>query len=126
MSQISPKLRSLEGGFLTYWCEGCNDAHTVMVGDGSPPRWGYNGNPMAPTFTPSVLVHGRKLVRDPETGEWTGGWERDAAGNTIPVTCHTFITDGRVQYLGDCTHHLAGQTVDLPDLPPYLRDAPTA
>ena len=24
-------------------------------------------------------------------------------------------TDGRIQFLGDCTHHLAGQTVDLPD-----------
>ena len=29
--------------------------------------------------------------------------------------CHSFIRDGRIQFLGDCTHHLAGQTVDLPD-----------
>jgi hypothetical protein len=23
------------------------------------------------------------------------------------------VTDGRIQFLGDCTHALAGQTVDL-------------
>ena len=31
--------------------------------------------------------------------------------------CHTFVTDGRIQFLSDCTHALAGQTVDLPDIP---------
>jgi hypothetical protein len=36
--------------------------------------------------------------------------------------CHTFITDGRVQFLADCTHELARQTLDLPDLPAHLKD----
>jgi len=31
--------------------------------------------------------------------------------------CHSFIRDGKIQFLGDCTHALAGQTVDLPELP---------
>ena len=39
-----------------FWCPGCDGAHLVYVGDGQGPRWGYNGNPDAPTFTPSVLV----------------------------------------------------------------------
>ena len=30
--------------------------------------------------------------------------------------CHSFVTDGRIQFLGDCTHDLAGHTVELPDL----------
>ena len=30
--------------------------------------------------------------------------------------CHSFVTDGRIQFLSDCTHALAGQTVDLPDI----------
>ena len=30
--------------------------------------------------------------------------------------CHIFIRDGRIQYLNDCTHALAGQTVDM--IPP--------
>ena len=31
---------------------------------------------------------------------------------------HSYVTDGRIQYLSDCTHPLAGQTVDLPDVEP--------
>ena len=30
--------------------------------------------------------------------------------------CHSFIKDGQIQFLGDCTHSLAGQTVALPNL----------
>ncbi|MDD0814299.1 DUF6527 family protein [Curvibacter sp. HBC28] len=56
MSQISPQLRSLEGGRLAFWCPGCNEAHQIAIGEGPGPRWGYNGNPERPTFTPSVLV----------------------------------------------------------------------
>jgi len=33
----------------------------------------------------------------------------------IPSVCHSFVTDGRIQFLTDCTHALAGQTVDIPD-----------
>jgi hypothetical protein len=32
------------------------------------------------------------------------------------LLCHTFVTDGQIQYLGDCTHALAGQTVDLQEM----------
>lgn len=62
----------------------------------------------------SLLARGNKLIHD-EDGEWTGKWELDASGNPVPYTCHSFVTDGRIQFLGDCTHSLAGQTVDLPD-----------
>jgi hypothetical protein len=67
--------------------------------------WGFNGNFDKPTFTPSVLT------------TWTEGEKR------IEKRCHTFVTDGMVQFLGDCTHALAGQTHPLPDLPEYLRSA---
>lgn len=63
------------------------------------PHWGFNGDFEHPTFTPSV-------------NSWWGG-EHD-----IPLhRCHTFITDGRIQFLGDCTHALANQTVELPEIP---------
>jgi len=29
--------------------------------------------------------------------------------------CYSFVTAGRIQFLSDCTHILAGKTVDLPD-----------
>ncbi|MGN7292355.1 DUF6527 family protein [Rhizobium sp. SAFR-030] len=101
MAALSSKLRSSVDGGLIYWCPGCNGAHQVMVGDGAGPRWGYNGDPELPTFTPSVLV------------TYNG---RDAGiSGAPPAICHSFVTGGRIQFLGDCTHELAGQTVDLPD-----------
>jgi hypothetical protein len=86
------------GSRLAFYCPGCKMVHQVAVGNGPGPRWGYNGNPGKPTFTPSVLVRG---------GMRGEHWSDDAI-------CHTFVTDGRIHYLGDCTHALAGQTIDLP------------
>ena len=31
--------------------------------------------------------------------------------------CHSFVRDGGIQFLTDCEHGLAGQTVDLPAMP---------
>lgn len=94
-------LRTLEGGRLD--------------GDG-PPKWGFNGDYERPTFTPSVLVGGVQIEQD-ENGKWTGEWICDADGKPLPLVCHSFVTDGQIQFLGDCTHALAGQTVPLPDFP---------
>lgn len=80
---------------LSFFCLGCDMPHTIRTGSGPEPRWGYNGNPESPTFTPSILVQ----------YNWSDGAR----------VCHSFVTDGRIQYLGDCTHHLAGQTIELPD-----------
>ena len=27
--------------------------------------------------------------------------------------CHSFVTDGKIRFLNDCTHEMAGETVDL-------------
>ena len=92
---ISRVLGLAVDGSLWFFCNGCDLPHSLNVGPGAGPRWGYNDNAEAPTFTPSVLsrygMHGKDVV------------------------CHSFVTDGRIQYLGDCTHILAGQTVDLPN-----------
>lgn len=117
MGMISRKLRAVEGGGLMFRCPGCNENHMVRVGEGDGPRWGYNGNAERPTFTPSVLI---------KTGHYCQGQDgRDCwctyearLGKPSPFrcsVCHSFVTDGRIQFLGDCTHALAGQTVDLPD-----------
>ena len=110
MSGFGEKLSAVlrgRAGYLTFWCPGCDSCHSVGVGEGPGPRWGYNGYPEKPTFTPSVLVT-YPAVPDAEEGfeEW-----RSAR------TCHSFVTDGRIQFLSDCTHALAGQTVDLPEFP---------
>lgn len=75
--------------YATFWCPGCDEPHTVTTaGVGA---WGYNGDPEAPTFTPSVKV----------TAEYRG------------LCCHSFVTDGRIEFLSDSAHTLAGQTVPL-------------
>ena len=101
MSALSPILRSAQDGGLLFWCPGCDGAHRVMVGEGGGPRWGWNGSADRPTFTPSVLV------------TYNGS---DAGQDGAPyAVCHSFVTDGRIAFLGDCTHALAGQTADLPE-----------
>lgn len=105
-------------------CPGCKEAHMVRVGDGPGPRWGYNGDAERPTFTPSINVRG---IRPPGGGEemtpaeeveydalFASGGAEAVLSSRFGSCCHSFVTDGRIQFLGDCTHELAGQTVPLP------------
>lgn len=102
MSAFGLKLRTREGGVIAFWCPGCKESHGVGINSGAAGRsWTFNDNPEAPTFSPSVLV---TMRGDPEEG-------------IDQEICHSFVSDGRIQFLSDCTHELAGQTVPLPDYP---------
>ena len=95
---------------LMFYCLGCEMHHGLIIRDvdesrltekdkkqyekNKKPKWSFNGNFELPTFTPSINV-------------------LDEDGNTI---CHSFIVDGKIQYLPDCKHSLAGKTINLPDL----------
>lgn len=104
-----------------FHCEGCNSAHGVFVEGSGVPVWGFNGNEDKPTFTPSVLVRfdhlseaGRK--KSQEFKEKHGRYlTKKELPNDIHEVCHSFVTDGNIRYLNDCTHHLKGQTVELKD-----------
>lgn len=118
MGALSPLLRSLEGGCIAFWCPGCDAAHVVAVSRPFGSNWGYNGNPDAPTFTPSVLLRSGHYAPGHQGDCWCSYKAR--TGKNSPYTCtvcHSFVTDGRIQFLGDCTHALAGQTVPLPAWP---------
>lgn len=114
MTALGSKLLSLDGGNVLFFCPGCKTAHQVRVSAPAPQsNWGYNGNPDAPTFTPSVLVRGTKRITADQH-------RRIMAGESVtpePLVCHSFVTDGNIQFLSDCTHELAGQTVPLPNFP---------
>lgn len=71
---------------------------------GPHPVWGWNEDVYNPTFTPSILT------RLP----W--GEERKEICN------HVFVRNGKIQYLGDCSHEYAGKTIDLPRLCDWPED----
>lgn len=103
MNVLSPILRGWEHEGrkgLYFWCPGCDSSHIIRT---EPDGWGWNGDAIKPTFTPSVLV--------------TYSGSDAGVDGAPPATCHSFVTEGRIQFLGDCTHALAGQTVDLPEWP---------
>jgi hypothetical protein len=83
-----------------FWCPGCDGAHKIDVypdgNSGSNPGWSFDGNYETPTFSPSLLCRGQR-------------------------TCHSFVQAGKIQFLNDCQHALAGQTVDLPQIPDWMR-----
>jgi hypothetical protein len=95
------------GDKLAFHCPGCDDPHVMNVFADREPRWSWNGDAERPTFQPSILVRTGGAV-DPNFV-----WE---AGDP-PEVCHSYVTDGRIRFLGDCTHALAGQTVDIPRWP---------
>ena len=68
------------------YCPGCEAGHLFDS------RWAFNGSMELPTFTPSMLV--------------------EDGGNR----CHSYVTNGKIQFLTDSTHKLSGQTVDLPPI----------
>lgn len=95
---MSRRAKRLERGDGSYGghlveCPACGFGHLFEVN-----RWTFNGDEERPTFSPSMLVHPNPNANPPS-----------------PL-CHSFVRDGRIEFLSDCTHALAGQTVDLQEL----------
>lgn len=85
--------------YALFKCPGCECSHEVRVvekDNNERQTWEWNGSMESPTFKPSILCH---------FGNHQGH-----------KVCHSFVTDGKIQFLADCTHKLAGQTVDLPNV----------
>ncbi len=76
-----------DDGLLMFWCPGCECAHGVDN------KWDIKIENEIPTISPSVLVR---------SGDKNG-----------PTRCHSFVKNGTIQYLSDCTHKLKGQTVPM-------------
>jgi hypothetical protein len=72
-----------------FYCPGCKCIHSLNN------SWNFNNDyDNEPTFNPSILVTGRG---DPN------------------YRCHSFIREGKIQFLSDCSHELKSQTIDLPE-----------
>lgn len=85
-----------EGGLahsVEWHCPGCNTLHCVPIKGSATQggqRWTWNDRIGRPILSPSVHF------KDP------------------PV-CHSFVQEGKIQFLSDCGHALAGQTVPMID-----------
>lgn len=103
---LSAKLVRREGYYddiptHAHWCPACKSMHDFAVEKPfrNGARWTYSGVAESPTFSPSMNI--------------TVGPFPDGHINR----CHYFLRGGHIQFLNDSTHELAGQTVELPDIP---------
>jgi Family of unknown function (DUF6527) len=87
---------------FAFFCPGCQETHSIPILP-SARGWTFSGTEEAPTFAPSILVHPSQRFK-PGTREVEMG-----------PRCHSFVIAGSIQFLKDCTHPLAGQTVPLPE-----------
>jgi Family of unknown function (DUF6527) len=118
MARLGRKLRSLAGGRVAFWCPGCNEAHQVRIANettGSGPLWSWNQCTDVPTFEPSILVRGTERLTDAQHAALMEGSAKHFEPKN--TTCHSFVRHGQIEFLGDCTHRLAGKTVPIPDFP---------
>jgi hypothetical protein len=83
---------------IYFHCPGCDCDHGVwtQITENNHAKWEFNGDMDKPTFSPSIRVE-------------------YPTKDKVHI-CHSFVKDGKIQYLGDCTHKLAGQTIELPEV----------
>lgn len=113
MALINAFFRTYGDEAVMFWCPGCESLHAVWIR--GPNAWGFNGDYERPTFTPSVLV----TYDGTDAGQPRGEGEDRAPA----ARCHTFITNGVIDFLGDCSHALAGQKREIVPIPDKWRDA---
>jgi hypothetical protein len=88
---------------LMFICPGCatdeaSGLHMLPVNSSetTQPSWEWDGNLEAPTLNPSILT-----------------------GKGSEVICHSFLKAGVFEFLTECTHEFAGQSIPMPDLPEW-------
>ena len=92
MAKIRRVQRSETKWQYHFGCPACNCEHTFDE------SWSFNHDYDKPTISPSFLQQGFLGFKD----------ETPTYG-----TCHSFIKDGMIQFLGDCTHDMKNKTVEL-------------
>jgi hypothetical protein len=92
------KVKKVNEDPVQYWffCPGCEHYHIFDN------RWLFNNDYDKPTLGPQPGKSHSYLTWWPENG--------------VEKRCHSYITDGKIHFLTDCTHKLAGQLVNLPEL----------
>ncbi len=91
------KVPESESSFqFQFMCPGCGATHSFND------SWEFNGDYDSPSISPSILVTGYRF---------------DENRNSVPYTCHSWITKGKIKFFNDCSHNKAGQKwFDLPEI----------
>jgi hypothetical protein len=100
IQQMQGQNQPLEVVGYLFDCPGCELSHEVYIRpykNSVGASWEFNGDLDTPTFTPSINI---KVTR-------TDG--------SIALRCHSFVENGSIRFLSDCTHSLANQQVNLPE-----------
>jgi Family of unknown function (DUF6527) len=71
-----------------FYCPACECYHWF-----TEDRWTWNKDYEKPTIRASILTKSDKIK-----------------------ICHVYVTDGKIQFLGDCTHEFAGKTVEMEEV----------
>jgi len=88
--RLNANLQMLAETHVGFKCPGCLCVHWVPVhGDGV--TWQWNGEADTITLSPSLLIN-----------------KHDPANR-----CHLFVQGGKLAFLSDSHHALAGKTVDM-------------
>lgn len=96
MQKLTEVIRNNKTVAYRFHCKGCGFSHIIYTDkEVSNIVWQFNGNLEKPTFKPSLLVY----IPDDDG-----------------LRCHSFIRNGNIEYLNDCTHDLKGQTIELDDV----------
>lgn len=104
--KIVRKVKDFKGNHLGHmvFCPACKCGHLFDS------RWWFNGNFTKPTFRASMLVKGTVPITDDEHTMIMNGEKFEPK----KLICHSFVTDGKIKFLGDCTHDMKNQEVQLP------------
>jgi len=106
---MSKVLKGINNDGTIYYlieCPACRRSHMFDS------RWAFNGDVNNPTFRASMLVKWKHPKGYSNENPAPKGWE----GEYVTEVCHSFVTDGIIEYLSDCTHMMAGKTIELPDI----------
>jgi hypothetical protein len=96
-------------------CPGCEQEHAF------DDRWQFNQDFDKPTISPSYLItyDHSSSENNKKAKEFYKKHKRYPTREELPYDlhdrCHSFIKNGLIQFLNDCTHKLKGQTVKLPE-----------
>lgn len=107
--------------YVMFTCPGCGQSHCLGVGSkATGPKWTWNGSTEKPTLTPSILAQSpsMSLQARERNREFFAFYGRFMTREELPYdllnVCHSFVTDGMIMFLSDCTHPHKNQTLPLP------------